>query len=73
MAITYYDQTETKMVVGLLATSKNNIAHNWQPSISENIENIVLDILLPKTKPVTASIIYRPPNEVDFLVILIIR
>ena len=54
------------MVVGLLATIKN-ITHNWQSSISENIENTVLDILLPKSKPITAGIIYRPPNQVDFI------
>ena len=33
--------------------------------ISENIENIVLDILLPKSRPTTVGIIYRPSNQVD--------
>ena len=28
---------------------KNNVTHNRQSNISENIENIVLDILLPKS------------------------
>ena len=45
---------------------KNNIAHNHQSSISENIENIVLDILLPKSKPISVDIIYRPLNQVYF-------
>ena len=36
---------------------KNNMAHNLQSSISENIENIVLDILLLKSKPITVCII----------------
>ena len=31
------------------------------------MENIVLDILLPKSKPITVGIIYRPPNQVDFI------
>ena len=35
--------------------------------ISEKIENIVLDILLPKSKPLTVWIIYRPSNQVDFV------
>ena len=35
--------------------------------ISEKIENIVLDILLPKSKPITVGIIYRPPNQVGFI------
>ena len=38
-----------------------------QSNISENIENSVLDILLPKSKPITVGIIYRPPNQVDFI------
>ena len=46
---------------------KNNIAHNRQSSVSESIENIVLDILLPKSKPITVGIIYRLPNYVDFI------
>ena len=46
---------------------KNNIAHNRQWSISENIENIVLDILLPKSKPIILGIIYRLPDQVDFI------
>ena len=33
---------------GVACYIKNNIAHNRKLRISENIENIVLDILLPK-------------------------
>ena len=47
-------------LVNLLRSDKNNIVHNRQSNISENIENIVLDILLPKSKPITVGIIYRP-------------
>ena len=46
---------------------KNNIAHNRQSSISESIENITLDILLPKSKPITVGIINRLPDQVDFI------
>ena len=42
--------------------NKNNIAHNQQSSTPENIDNIILDILLPKSKPITVGIIYRSPN-----------
>ena len=45
---------------------KSNIAQNHQSSISENIENTVVDILLPKSNPITVGIIYRP-NQVDFI------
>ena len=49
--LTYYDQT---------CYIKNNIAQNRESSIFENIENIVLDILLPKSKPITVGYIYTP-------------
>ena len=46
---------------------RNNLGLNRQSSISENIENVVLDILLPKLKPYTVGIICRPPNQADFV------
>ena len=53
---------------GIACCIKKNVAHNRQSiSISRNMENIVLDILLPKSKPITVGIIYRPPNQVDFI------
>ena len=52
---------------GVACYIKNNIAHNRQSSISKNIENIVLDILLPKLKPITLGIIHRPPNQEYFI------
>ena len=33
----------------------------------EEKENIFLEILLAKTKPKTVGIIYRPPNQNNFL------
>ena len=32
-----------------------------------DIEGIFLDILLPKTEPIFLGIIYRPPNNINFL------
>ena len=52
---------------GVACYIKNKINHNRQSSISENIENIVIDILLPKSKPIPVGIIYRPPIQVDFI------
>ena len=52
---------------GVACYIKEHIAHNRQSSISENIENIVLDILLPKSKAIMVRIVYRPPNQVDFI------
>ena len=53
---------------GVACYIKNNIAHYQQWSISENITNIVLNkSKLPKSKPITVCITYRPPNQVDFI------
>ena len=53
------------MVGGVACYIKNNIAHNWQSSISESIENIGLHILMPKSKSINLFIIYRLPNQVN--------
>ena len=52
---------------GVACYIKNNIAHNRQSSVSQNLENIVLDILLPKSNPMNVGIIYKAPNQVDFI------
>ena len=57
----------SKSYCGVACYIKNNIVHNRQSSISENIENIVLDMLVPKSKPITVGIIYKPPNQVGFV------
>ena len=47
---------------GVACCIKKNVAHNRQSiNITRDMENIVLDILLPKSKSITVSIIYRPP------------
>ena len=66
MAITYYGHRD-RNGGGVACYIKNNIIYYRHSSISENIENIVLDILLPKSKPITVDIMYRPPNQVDFI------
>ena len=52
---------------GVVCYIKNNIAHNRQSSVSEIIENFVLNIFLPKSKPITVGVIYIPPYQVDFI------
>ena len=36
-------------------------------SFSTEIENIFVDILLPKTKPILIGYVYRPPDQSGFL------
>ena len=38
--------------------------------ISNEIENIFARLLIPKTKPVTVEIVYKPPDQTRFLEIL---
>ena len=37
----------------------------------KEIENIISDILLPKSKPITIGIFYRPPNQANFLELIL--
>ena len=38
--------------------------------ISNEAENIIIEFLIPKTKPITAGIAYKPPDQIRFLEIL---
>ena len=37
---------------------------------SNEIKNIFLEFLIPKTKPITVGIVYKPPDQTRFLEIL---
>ena len=45
---------------GVACYIRNNICFN-------NIENIFIDLLFPKTKPISVGIIYKPPSQSQFL------
>ena len=45
---------------GLSCCIRNPIYYNRKPYISDNIENIFIDLLFPITKPIYAGIIYKP-------------
>ena len=38
-----------------------------QNCLSDEIENISFDLLLPKTKPISIAIVYKPPTDNHFL------
>ena len=46
---------------------RNSICFNLKTCLSNNIENIFIDQLFPKTKPITLGVIYKPPNQTRFL------
>ena len=52
---------------GIACYIKTIISFNYHRSLSENFENILIDILLPKSKLVTLGIIYRPPDQSSFI------
>ena len=52
---------------GVACYVRNDINFNQKFIFSNSIENIFIDILLPKTKPFTVGIFYRPPDKSDFI------
>ena len=44
-----------------------HICFNSQNHLSDEIENISFDLLLPKTKPISIAIVYKPPTDNHFL------
>ena len=52
---------------GVLCYIRDDITYNRRENFSKDTENIFVDILLPKTKPILIGIIYRPPDQVGFI------
>ena len=52
---------------GVACYIRNNICFNRKNCLSDNIENIFIDLLFPKTKPISVGIIYKPPSQSQFL------
>ena len=46
------------------------ICYNTKNCISNEIENIFVELLILKTKPITVRIVYKPPDQTKFLEIL---
>ena len=52
---------------GVACYIRNDISFNPRGNFSSKVENIFLDMLLPKTKPILIGILYRPPDQSKFL------
>ena len=52
---------------GVACYIRGNICFNSQNYLSDRIENIYFDLLLPKTKPISIAIVYKPPTDYHFL------
>ena len=46
---------------------KKILAYNYKHNFCKNTESIFIDIFLPKTKSILASILCRPPDQNDFV------
>ena len=52
---------------GVACCIRKDLAFNPREDFSPDIENVFLDILLPKSKPINVGILYRPPTASGFL------
>ena len=48
---------------GVACYIRSNICFNLKTCLSKNIENIFIDLLFPKTKPITVGVIYKPQDQ----------
>ena len=56
---------------GVCLYIKDNLPYNPRKDLDKpNLEGAWVDIFLPKTKPITLGVVYRPPRQSDFLDIL---
>ena len=52
---------------GVACYIRSDICFDSQNYISDKIENISFDLSLPKTKPISIAILYKPPSDNRFL------
>ena len=52
---------------GVACYVRNDICYNSKQVLQDDIENIFIDLLLPKTKPITVGIVYKPPHQTSFI------
>ena len=52
---------------GVACYIRNNVNYTQKNLFPNDIENVFFEIHLPKAKPITVGIVYRPPNQTDFI------
>ena len=52
---------------GVACYIRSNICYSRRTYLSDKLENIFIDLLFPKTKPMFISILYKPPRQTRFL------
>ena len=56
-----------RKVRGIACYIRSNICYSRKTCFSDNLENIFIDILFPKTNPISVGILYKPPSQTRFL------
>ena len=56
---------------GVACYIRSNIFYLRETGLPDNLENILIDILSPKTNPIFVDIIYKPPSQTWFSVQMI--
>ena len=52
---------------GVACYIRNNLSYTQTNLFPNDIENVFFEIHLPETKPITVGIVYRPPNQTNFI------
>ena len=52
---------------GVACYIRSNICYSRKTCLSDKLEKLFIDLLLPKTKPISEGIFYRPPSQMRFL------
>ena len=52
---------------GVACYIKRYLAYNYKDNFCKSTECVVVDIFLPKEKPILVGILYRPPDKNDFV------
>ena len=56
---------------GVACYIRKDLYFNARALNCKEIENIIFDILLPKSKPITSGVFYRPPNQDNFMELIV--
>ena len=56
---------------GVACYIRKDLCFNTRTLYCKEIENLVFDILLPKSKPITIGVFYRPPNQGEFMDLMV--
>ena len=67
--ILWCDRNNT--VGGVACYIKKDLCFNRRPLSCKENENIIFGIPLPKSKPITIYVFYRPPNQANFMELIV--